>query len=185
MEQNELVPVYSAIERFADFLRSARTRSRYLLSPEIVERIVKEHIGCGVGLDEVRNTLMEEIDEMGKIMGEAGEALFPGTGWREAIRKILLPAFSARGQLGIYRKEADNLLGHCIDRGIVPEDLPQDEPPADLAASPVSKGNPGCLRLQLHSRKSVAEGNLLHRPPGRTVERQPGGACRVSDADCP
>ncbi|MFH1912262.1 MAG: DUF885 family protein [Pseudomonadota bacterium] len=128
MEQNELAPVFSAIERFADFLRSARTRSDYLLPPEIVERIVKEHLGCGVGLDDVRNTLMEEIDEMGRIMEEAGEALFPGTGWREAIRKIPLPAFSAGGQLEMYRKEADNLLRHCIARGIVPEDLPGTSP---------------------------------------------------------
>jgi hypothetical protein len=128
MEQNELAPVFSAIERFADFLRSARTKSDYLLPPEIVERIVNKHLGCGVGLDEVRNTLMEEIDEMGRIMGEAGEALFPGTGWREAIRKIPLPAFSAGGQLEMYRKEADNLLRHCIARGIVPEDLPGISP---------------------------------------------------------
>lgn len=33
MEQNQLAPVYSAIERFADFLRCARTRSDYLLPP--------------------------------------------------------------------------------------------------------------------------------------------------------
>jgi hypothetical protein len=128
MNQNELAPVFSAIERFGDFLRSARTRSNYLLSPEIVERIVKEHLGCRIGLDEVRNTLVEEIDEMGRIMREAGEALFPGTGGREAIRKIPLPAFSACGQLEMYRKAADNLLGHCIDRGIVPEDLPRISP---------------------------------------------------------
>jgi len=128
MERNELASVCSAIERFADFLKSARTRSDYLLSPEIVERIVKEHLGCGVGLDEVRNTLMAEIDEMVMIMKEAGEALSPGTGWREAIRKTPLPALSAGGPLEMYRKEADNLLGHCIDRGIVPEDLPGISP---------------------------------------------------------
>lgn len=128
MEQNELAPVHSAIERFADFLRGVRTRSDYLLPLEIVERIVKDHLGCGVGLDEVRNTLMEEIDEMGKIMQETGEALSPGTGWREAIRKIPLPVFSTEGQLEMYRKAADKLLGHCIDRGIVPEDLPGISP---------------------------------------------------------
>lgn len=123
MEQNELPPVFSALERFDDFLRSARTRDDFLLPPEIVERIVKEHLGCGVGLDEVRNTLMEEIDEMGRIMRDAGEALFPGTGWREAIRKIPLPAIPTEGQLEMFRKEADNLLRHCIARGIVPEEL--------------------------------------------------------------
>ena len=128
MERNELAPVFSALDQFGDFLRSARTRSDYLLPPEIVERIVKEHIGCGVGLDEVRNTLMEESDEMGRIMGESSEALFPGTGWRQAIRKIPLPAIPAEGQLEMYRKEADNLLRHCITSGIVTEDLPGISP---------------------------------------------------------
>ena len=133
-ERNELAPVFSAIERFADFLRSARTRDDFLLPPEIVERIVKEHIGCGVGLDGVRNTLMEEIDEMGRIMEEKGETLFPGAGRRVAIRLIPVPEVSAGGLPEMYRKEAHNLLRHCIARGIVPEDLPRISP---LRVSPL------------------------------------------------
>lgn len=124
LEEGELSPVVSAIEGFEDFLRNARTRSHYLLPPEIVERVVKEHIGCGVALREVRDILREEIREMGDVMGTVCETLFPGKDFREAVRKVPPPEIPEGGALALYRKEADNLLLHCIDEGIVPEGLP-------------------------------------------------------------
>lgn len=133
-ERNELAPVFLALDQFGDFLRNARTRDDFLLPPGIVERIVREHLGCGVGLDDLRDALREEIDEMGRIMDEAGEALFPGTGRREAIRKLPVPEVPAAGLPALYRKEAEDLLGHCLARGIVPEDLARISP---LRVSPL------------------------------------------------
>ena len=134
MVENELAPVFSALGRFGDFLRNARTREDFLLPPEIVERIIREHLGCGVGPDDLRSAITEEIAETGKIMKEAGEALFHGAGWREAIRKVPVPDVSAGGLPAMYRKEVENLLGHCLARGIVPEDLPGTSP---LRVSPL------------------------------------------------
>ena len=133
-EQDELAPVFAALGRFGDFLRNARTREDFLLPPEIVERIVKEHLGCGLGLDELRDAIKEEIAETGSLMNEAAETLLPGAGAREAIRRLPVPEVSADGLTALYRKEADNLLGHCIARGIVPEGLPVTNP---LKVSPL------------------------------------------------
>jgi uncharacterized protein (DUF885 family) len=69
-----------------------------------------------------------------RIMEEAGEALFPGTGRREAIRKLPVPEVPAAGLPELYRKEAEDLLGHCLARGIVPEDLARISP---LRVSPL------------------------------------------------
>lgn len=95
--KNELAPVLSALGRFADFLKSARTREDFLLPPEVVERIVREHLGCGVGLDDVRDTLMEEIGDMRRIVEEMDETLFP-TGRREALRRAPIPEVAAAGR---------------------------------------------------------------------------------------
>ncbi|MBN2438955.1 MAG: DUF885 family protein [Deltaproteobacteria bacterium] len=165
MERNELAPVFSAMERFADFLRSARTRSDYLLPPEIVERIVKEHIGCGVGPDEVRNVLMEEIDETERIMGEAGDTLFPGTVWRKAIRRIPLPAFSAGGQLEMYRKEADNLLQHCIACGIVTENISRRSPLRVSALPPYLKAIRAASAYSFTPANASQKGTFYIVPP--------------------
>jgi hypothetical protein len=125
---NDPAPVISSLMQFEDFLRNARTRSHYLMPPETVERIVKDHIGCGVGLDEVRETLMEEISEMGRVMEEVCERLCPGNDWREAVRKIPPPEISDGGPQELYGKEAESILRYCIRIGIVPEDLPGMSP---------------------------------------------------------
>ena len=126
--ENDLSLVVTAFSRFEDFLRNAGTRSHYLLPSETVERIVKEHVGCGVGPGEVRHTLMEEIREMGKVMEEVCEGLCPGTDWREAVRKISPPEIPGGGPQELYREEADRILRHCVRIGIVPEDLPRMSP---------------------------------------------------------
>ncbi len=123
VQGSEVAPVLSATERFEDFLRNAPTRSDYLLPSGIAERIVREHIGCGVGLDEVRDAILEEIRGMDGVMGAECRKLFPGESWREAVRKIPLPEIPEGGTLALYRKEADALLRHCIREGIVPEAL--------------------------------------------------------------
>ncbi|NNG47811.1 MAG: DUF885 family protein, partial [Deltaproteobacteria bacterium] len=128
MEETDIAPVYSAVLQFEDFLRSARTRSRYLLPPELVERIVKEHMGCGVASSEVRDVILDEISEMAGIMETGCTDLFPGDSWKEAIRKIPLPDIPEGGTLALYREEADNLLRHCIRARFVPEDLPAISP---------------------------------------------------------
>ncbi|MDH3383464.1 MAG: DUF885 domain-containing protein [Deltaproteobacteria bacterium] len=128
MAAGELAPVASAIERFEDFLLRARTGSDYLLPPEIVARIVREHIGCGVGPAEVRDAIRQEIGETDRFMEEVCRRFFPGDRWREAVLRIPLPAIPKEGPLTIYREAAEDLLRHCIGAGIVPEDLPGRSP---------------------------------------------------------
>jgi hypothetical protein len=128
MAEAETAPVFSALERFGDFLRSARTRRSCLLPPEIVSRIVREHIGCRTGPDEVRSVIREEMDEMHGIMEGLREPRFSGARWQEAVRKIPLPDLPEGAPLPLYRREAENLLRHCVHQGIVPEDLPGESP---------------------------------------------------------
>ena len=126
--EREVAPVLSAMDRFERFLRDARTRSDHLLPSGDAERIIREHIGCGVGLDEVREAILEEIREMDEVMGEECRKLYPGDGWREAVRRIPPPDIPEGGALDVYRREADLLLDHCLREGIVPEELPGANP---------------------------------------------------------
>jgi len=127
-DETEIAPVHAAVSQFEDFLRGARTKSRYLLPSEIVERIVKEHMGCGVAPRDVRDAILEEIGEMGGIMDTICAGLFPGDSRKEAIRNIPLPGIPEGGTLALYREEAANLLRHCIMERFVPEDLPAISP---------------------------------------------------------
>ncbi len=128
MEEAETAPVASALERFEDFLHDAGTGREHRLDPEVVSRVVRDHIGCGVGPDEVRSALREEMDEMFGVMEGVCRKSFSGKSWREAVRSIPLPDLPGGDPLPVYRKEAEDLLGHCIDLGIVPDDLPSWSP---------------------------------------------------------
>lgn len=127
-EGDELAPVYSAVLDFEEFLRNARTRDGYLLPPETIEKIVKEHMGCKAGLRQVRDTIAEEIRETGEILEKVCGLLFPGDSWQEAVRKVPLPGIPEGGLLSLYRGEAANLLRHVTEARLVPEKLPAASP---------------------------------------------------------
>jgi len=119
----DLAPIVSELDRFEDFLRNARTKGRYLLPPGTVERIVREHIGCGAGTDEVRDVIAEEIRETAGFPDSSGGAADSGRGRDETFLPGFPPEIPTGGMLEIYGKEAENLLHHCLGIGIVPEDL--------------------------------------------------------------
>jgi hypothetical protein len=168
-EETDIAPVYSAVLRFEDFLRSARTKSRYLLPPEIVERIVKEHMGCGVASSEVRDAILEEISEMGGILETGCADLFPGDSWKEAIRKIPLPDIPEGGTLALYREEADNLLRHCIRARFVPEDLPAISPLRIETLPTYLEAIRAASAYSFTPENPTRGGNVLHRPPRGAV----------------
>ena len=90
-EQNELAPVFSAIERFADFLRVPRTRSHYLLPRKSLNGSSK-NISVRVGL--TRSAIRSwRNDEMGRIWERPAKHSFRNR-LEEAIERFcrLFPA---------------------------------------------------------------------------------------------
>lgn len=139
LRQKDLAPVAFALDRFEQFLRGAPTKERYLLPPEIVEMIVRDHIGCRAGTADVRDAVGEEIRETAAIMDAAGDELASGRARDEVVRRIPLPEVPAGGPLAMYAREADNLRLHCEKLGIVPEDLPARSPLRVTALPPYLK----------------------------------------------
>ncbi len=123
VEERDLLPVSRALEGFEEFLRNAPTRDSHLLPPEVVERIVREHIGCSARTGEVRDAIVEEIRETAGIMDAASETIVPGRSRDEAVHGIPPPEVPAGGLPEMYGREAEALLRHCESVGIVPEEL--------------------------------------------------------------
>jgi uncharacterized protein (DUF885 family) len=109
----------SALEDFEDFLKNMPTRSRFLFPRELAELIVKDHIGCGTGISEVRLAIEAEIAETTGIMVEQAKRIFPGGSWANAIQNITPPVIPAGGPSALYQREIEQLLGHCLQLGIV------------------------------------------------------------------
>ena len=120
----DLARLNSALARFGEFLGNARVKDRFLLPPGVFGRVVRDHIGCAAGADEVREAIVEELRETAGILDGTCAGKMPGGDWREAIRSLPPPELSGGDLLKKYAEEIDGLLEHCLGIGIVPSDLP-------------------------------------------------------------
>lgn len=116
-------PVLEALDRFEGHLRQASPRDTFLPAPELVERIVCDHTGCGMGTEETRKALDEEIREMKQIMGKEAGRLSPGGSWQEAFEAMPLPHLPDDGLVGLYREAVSALGRHCLEKDLVGPDL--------------------------------------------------------------
>jgi uncharacterized protein (DUF885 family) len=112
-------PALEALGRFEGHLRQTPSYKFFLLSPELLERIVRRHIGCGMGPDETRKVLDQEIREMKQIMDQEAGRLSPGRPWQEVFEAIPLPQLPKDGLVGLYREAVSALGRHCLDQGLV------------------------------------------------------------------
>jgi len=118
-----LGPVFKALDRFEDHLRQASTCDNFLISSEILERIIYGHIGCCMGIEDVQEELDQEIREMVKIMNEEARRLDHNSSWGEAIESIPLPPLPEDGLIALYRHAVLGLGKHCLEQGLVTHDI--------------------------------------------------------------
>lgn len=108
-----------SLEDFGGFLKNMTTRDSFLLAPELIEVIIKDHIGCGADISEVRQLIEEEIEETEKIMTFEAKKISPGSTWEEVLENLTRPPIPDDGPIALYRREVDNLLEHCLKKGLL------------------------------------------------------------------
>ena len=123
----ELQPALIALDRFEDALRDVSTRQDFRLPRELLERILRFHIHCDMDIPEINHTLDQEIDEMRQILEQEARSLVsdrfgvqrPHPRWSEALKSIPMPAVGKDGLIGLYQREVNRLVKHCLDEGLV------------------------------------------------------------------
>jgi len=121
--RSRLKPVLMALEGFEDHLRRISICDNFLLAPELLERIVCNHMGCAAGMEDVREELEHEIRETQEIMSEEARRLDPGHSWQEIYKSIPLPSLPEDGLVGLYHDAVLELGQHCLEQGLVSTDL--------------------------------------------------------------
>ena len=152
--------VARAMDRFEDSLCRARVDRSFRLPDDLFERVVRDHMACGVSVGEAMAEIEEEIAAMrGVLKGDAPSAL----------RRIALP-FAGRNALDFCRDEASRLEAKCVGAGLIPADL------ARAAALRVQPVPPSLLPVRAAAAYSASAG---HPPRGGTFFVHPeeaGGA---------
>ena len=126
-----LKPALYALDRFENALRNVSTRQEFLLPHDLLERICRFHIHCGMDMQGINRVLDQEIDEIRQILDHEAVRIMPDRItdhhsheiWIDALRHIPPPATEKDGLIGLYKSEVDNLANHCLDKGIVLPDM--------------------------------------------------------------
>ena len=134
----ELQPAFTALDRFEDALQNVSTRQDFFLSRELLERVIRFHLHCGMDLQEIEHTLDREIKEIQQVLEQEARNFVsdrfkvecPQRLWSEALKSIPMPAVGKGGLLGLYQSEVSRLEKHCLAQGLVSPDL--------VASCPVS-----------------------------------------------
>jgi uncharacterized protein (DUF885 family) len=160
----------TALAHFQQHLEHIPTTSDFRLPQEVYERIAREHIGCRMPLDRIREHLQSEIDETERILITAAGRQTQHDHWQALIESLPSPQLPPDGQSGLYsgviwalsdhcRKQhmiADALVAGCpVNVATVPEHL---EPVRSTAAYSMPPGHPPAVGTFYISRYENASG---------------------------
>ncbi len=122
----------SALDHFETTLRNLTVANNFRLDPQLLERIVRLHLNCGMSLAEADDLLDREIAEMNQILEAEATKLLPSPAaaprpqrpdWREAIALMPLPRVGPDGWIGLYRQQVDHLAQHCVQQDWLSEQM--------------------------------------------------------------
>lgn len=124
----ELRSATLALDRFEDKLKHISTREDFLLPNDLLEHILRFHLRCDMGINEINNMIDLEIDEMRRILNKEARGFvcqdnYPNGVWVEALKHIPLPVIGEEGLIGLYANEVNSLAGHCMGKGLVSPSL--------------------------------------------------------------
>ncbi len=160
-----------AIDRFGELLRDIPTGNDFILPREVMERVVRDHLGCDGGVDEIYRELELETAEAERSLEREARRLDPGLPWAELWENIPRRGLPPGGVTALYRNEVAALERHCTDLGLISPELARACP---VEVVPVPAGLWAIRGTDAYSARPG------HPPSGGTFYLLAGGRVEVS-----
>lgn len=122
-QPRHIQPVVDALDDFGTHLRKIPTDAGFTLPKDQLQRIVRHHIGCGMGIDDTYAELERERREMTEILEREARRMMPGRSWQAVLADMPVPEIPEGGQATLYRSAINALGRHCADRGLIEASL--------------------------------------------------------------
>ncbi len=123
----DLAPVLEALERFERNFKGLSAGETFVHSHDILNLIIKCHVGCGLDATAAFKELDLEIQETTKILNrEAGRLSGKNRrfqSWNQAVAFLPTPCLSESGLKGLYQSAIDRLADHCLAWGLTTKAL--------------------------------------------------------------
>ena len=113
-----------ALYGFESALKKIKVVENYRLPGEIFEKVVNEHLDCGLHVDAAWSLLNDELQTMESLLMDEASRLAAGGSWVEAQRHIPFIDASGGGLLNLYLHELASMEEHCRQQGLIPDTLP-------------------------------------------------------------
>jgi len=127
--------VPAALEQFRDRLDAVPVREDFRLSEEQFDRLLREHLCCGLDRDAIALKLETERQEMDEQLCREAARLAPARRWQALEPLIPFLAAPENNLLNLYRPELERLETHSRQGGLIPPQLQIRKKP-DLAEVP-------------------------------------------------
>ncbi len=175
----ELTRAIAALDDFRERLESFPACDDFRLSPGLFDRVVRFHMDCGEGADEVEAELDDEMEKMEERLVTRSRLLSGKGSWLETVKGLPGPSLPEGGALELFQEVVDELGRHCLEHGLVSPQLYQDCP---VEVKPV----PSCLApIRTASAYSMEPG---HPPRGGSFyvinATDPKAAISEEPAEC-
>jgi uncharacterized protein (DUF885 family) len=112
-----------ALEKFHRHLGAIETIPDFRLDGDIYARVADFHMGCQVGLEQIRRDLDEEIAAASRHLEAAAGQLCPGASWLTVFHDLPSPRVTDREMADRYGEAIARLKEHCRDNGFFSRDL--------------------------------------------------------------
>jgi hypothetical protein len=148
----EVARLSSALSEFKTALNNLAITSAFQLPKDLLNRLLSDHLGLGIGFEDIRLALENERLQMTELLDHQANRLAPSKSWQELCRLIPRQPLPENGFLELYHGELRKLEWHCRDRGMIPKHTPKNAkleiavvPPhlATIRASDAYSATPG------------------------------------------
>ena len=118
-----LAPVLEALDRLGEHLKRIPTTKEFRLNGEFLEAIVRYHLGCDTDIEGIYYELDREIQEAEAILTREANRLSPGSSWLQVLDSLCPSPLHQKSILGLYRETVLQLGHHCLEHGLISEEL--------------------------------------------------------------
>jgi hypothetical protein len=114
-----LAAALAALTRFGGAVRETAVRAEFRLPADRLDRVVRDHLGCGLDAAGALAEIEAELAEMEERLAREARRFAPGRSWREATELVPLAPLPAEGLIALYEAEVRGLGGHCRELGLI------------------------------------------------------------------
>jgi len=123
--ERSIFPALDAVVKYGDLLGKIPVKSDFMLPEDVFSRIVDKHMGCDMRIEQILAELEEEARRMKELIDEVSDAMSPGRAWRDVYENMPRQAVGEGSLPGIFGKQIDELMAHCLAEKMLSPELAQ------------------------------------------------------------